>query len=149
MELTNHAAATLVLTLLALYLFAQDRYRLETTSLLILIVLSLLFTLFPYTLPNGQRVDAADFFSGFGHQALIAICSLMILGKSIETTGALTLFSRSLSRHWGKKPRLIFLLTLVMSAVFSAFLNNTPIVIMLIPILIGVALIREPHLLKF
>jgi len=140
MELTNHAAVTLFLTLLALYLFAQDKYRLETSSLIILIILTLIFTLFPYIQSDGQRVEAADFFSGFGHQALIAICSLMILGKSIETTGALTLFSRSLSRYWGKKPRLILLLTLVISAILSAFLNNTPIVIMLIPILIGVAL---------
>jgi len=140
MELTNHAAVTLGLTLLALYLFAQDKYRLETSSLIILIILTLIFTLFPYTHSDGQKVEAADFFSGFGHQALIAICSLMILGKSIETTGALILFSRSLSRYWGKKPRLTLLLTLVISAVLSAFLNNTPIVIMLIPILIGVAL---------
>ena len=140
MELSNHAAVTLGLTLLALYLFSQDKYRLETTSLIILIILSLLFTLFPYTHSDGQRVEAADFFSGFGHQALVAICSLMILGKSIETTGALTLFSRSLSRYWGKKPKLVLLLTLVISAILSAFLNNTPIVIMLIPILIGVAL---------
>jgi len=140
MELTNHAAVILLLTLLALYLFAQDKYRLETTSLIILIILTLIFTLFPYIKSDGQRVEAADFFSGFGHQALIAICSLMILGKSIETTGALTLFSRFLSRNWGKRPRLVFLLTLVISAILSAFLNNTPIVIMLIPILIGVAL---------
>lgn len=140
MELTSHAAATLVLTAIALYLFAQDKYRLETSSLIILIALTLLFTLFPYTHEDGSSLKASDFFSGFGHEALIAICALMILGKSVETTGALKPFSRLLSTYWNKQPKTVFLFTLLISAIFSAFLNNTPIVIMLIPILIGVAL---------
>ncbi|MCW8955916.1 MAG: SLC13 family permease, partial [Gammaproteobacteria bacterium] len=125
---------------IALYLFSQDRYRLETSSLFILIVLTLLFTVSPYIHEDGTSLKPADFFSGFGHEALIAICSLMILGKSIETTGALKLFNRTLSIYWNKQPKLIFLITLVISAILSGFLNNTPIVIMLIPILIGVAL---------
>ncbi|HEY9052317.1 MAG TPA: SLC13 family permease, partial [Gammaproteobacteria bacterium] len=81
-----------------------------------------------------------EFFSGFGHEALIAICSLMILGKGIETTGALKPMTRVLARYWTKAPRLTFLLALIISAFMSAFLNNTPIVIMLIPILISVAI---------
>jgi len=140
MELSFHAAATLILTIVALYFFSQDKYRLETSSLLILIALTLLFTLVPYTHEDGSSLKPADFFSGFGHEALIAICSLMILGKSIETTGALKLLSRTLSTYWNKQPRLVFLVTLLVGAVLSGFLNNTPIVIMLIPILISVAL---------
>ncbi|MGB5455629.1 MAG: SLC13 family permease [Gammaproteobacteria bacterium] len=140
MELSFHASATLILTIVALYFFSQDRYRLETSSLLILIALTLLFTLAPYTHEDGSSLKPADFFSGFGHEALIAICSLMILGKSIEATGALKPFGRKLSTYWKKKPKRIFLITLRAGAVLSGFLNNTPIVIMLIPILIGVAL---------
>lgn len=140
MELSFHATATMVLSIIALYFFSQDRYRLETSSLIILIVLTVLFTLFPYIHEDGSALKAADFFSGFGHEALIAICSLMILGKSIEVTGALKFASRALSAQWKKRPRLFFLITLIAGAVLSAFLNNTPIVIMLIPILIGLAL---------
>ena len=140
MDLTSHAAATLTLTVVALYLFSQDRYRLETSSLIILIVLSLIFTLFPFVHADGSSLEPADFFSGFGHEALVAICALMILGKSIETTGALQPFGRTLSSYWNKKPALIFLFTLIISAILSSFLNNTPIVIMMIPVLIGVAL---------
>lgn len=140
MELNFHAAATMGLTFIALYFFSQDRYRLETSSLIILIILTVLFTLFPYTHEDGSALKAADFFSGFGHEALIAICSLMILGKSIEVTGALKFASRALSAQWKKRPRFVFLVTLIAGAVLSGFLNNTPIVIMLIPILIGLAL---------
>jgi di/tricarboxylate transporter len=140
MELNHHAIATMALTVMALYLFSQDRYRLETSSLIILIALSLIFTLFPYKYNDGSVLNATSFYSGFGHEALIAICSLMILGKSIETTGALKPFSRSLSVYWNKRPSLIFLLTLISGALLSSFLNNTPIVIMLIPLLISIAL---------
>ena len=140
MLLTYHAAATLILTVFALYFFSQSRYRLETSSLVILIILTLLFTLFPFVHEDGSSLKPADFFSGFGHEALIAISSLMILGKSIETTGVLKLFSRTLSVYWSKSPKLIFFITLLVSAVLSAFLNNTPIVIILIPLLISIAL---------
>ena len=64
----------------------------------------------------------------------------MILGKSIEITGALKFLSRTLTRQWKKRPKLVFLTTLLTGAVLSGFLNNTPIVIMLIPILIGLSL---------
>lgn len=90
--------------------------------------------------PDGTILKPADFFAGFGHEALIAICSLMILGKGVETTGALKPFTRTLSVYWTRNPKLVFLLTIMISAVLSGFLNNTPIVIMLIPILISVAL---------
>lgn len=140
MELTYHAVATLILTVIALFLFSQEKYRLETSSLFILIVITLLFTVSPFTRDDGTLLEPADFFSGFGHEALVAICSLMILGKGIETTGALKPITRILSRYWSKAPKLTFLLAMIFSAFMSAFLNNTPIVIMLIPILISVAL---------
>lgn len=140
MDLSLHAVATLLLTVVALYFFSQDKYRLETSSLIILITLSLFFTLIPYVDKDGKLIQAKDFFSGFGHEALVTICLLMILGKSIESTGALKLLSRIMSLYWSRYPKAIFLLTLIVSAILSAFLSNTPIVIMLIPILIGVAL---------
>ena len=143
MELGYHATATLILTLIALYMFAQDRYRLETSALIILIVLSLIFTLAPYTRDDGSQLVASDFFSGFGHEALIAISSLMILGKGLETTGAVRPFTRALTTYWGRSPKLVFLLALVTGMVLSGFLNNTPIVVMLIPILISVSMAHD------
>jgi len=140
MELSLHAAVTILLTAVALYFFSQDKFRLETSSLIVLILLSLFFTLMPYVDKTGKTLLAKDFFSGFGHEALVTICLLMILGKSVELTGALKYLSRALSIYWNRYPRLVFLLTLAISALLSGFLSNTPIVIMLIPILISVAL---------
>ena len=77
---------------------------------------------------------------GFSNEALIAVCSLMIIGHGLVRTGALEPVGRWLTTVWRSTPRLALLITLVLAAVFSAFVNNTPIVILLPPILITVSL---------
>ena len=140
MELNLHAQVTLLLTLVALLLFSQEKIRLETSSLIIFTILIVFFSVFPFVKENDVTVVASDFFMGFGHEALIAISALMILGKGIEKTGAIKPLAKLLSKYWSKSPLITFLLTLLISAVLSAFVNNTPIVIMLIPIIISVAI---------
>ncbi|HEY5635523.1 MAG TPA: SLC13 family permease [Burkholderiales bacterium] len=134
-----HAIAVMVLTLGALVLFAQERVPLETSSLLVLVVLVLGFQLYPYSGPGGE-VSTRDLFAGFGHEALIAVCALMMLGKGIETTGALQPVARVLARMWKIAPAISLFFTLVLAAALSAVINNTPIVVILLPILVGVML---------
>lgn len=134
-----HAAAVLALTLVALVLFSREKIPLETSSLFVLVVLTTGFELFPYT-DGGERLHAVEFFSGFGHEALVAVSALMIAGQGLIRTGALEPVGRFLSRMWAVVPRLSFLMTLVIGGALSAFVNNVPIVILLLPILVGVAL---------
>ncbi len=139
-ELLNmHAAASLLIIVFALYLFAQDKIRLETSSLLILFMLALGFQLFPFTSASGEKFNPAEFFHGFGHEALLTICALMILGRGIEVTGGLKPLTTFVAGHWARWPKLCLLMTLLVSAILSGFLNNTPIVVMLIPVLISIA----------
>jgi len=134
----SHGIFVLLLTVFALYLFTRDRLPLEASGLTILVILILSFQLFPYT-TNGEVLAPTAFLTGFGHEALIAICALMIMGKGLETTGALQPLAVFLAKAWMARPRLASLATLVLSAILSAFLNNTPIVVMLLPMLVGVA----------
>jgi len=134
-----HAIAVLLLIVVALYLFTRDNIPLETSSLLILVSLVVGFEAFPYT-RDGITLQPGDFFSGFGNEALVAICALMIVGQGLETTGALRPLAALLSKLWATRPLLSFLATLLSAALLSAFLNNTPIVVMLLPILIGVSI---------
>ena len=55
-------------------------------------------------------------------------------------TGALEPIGRVLTRAWAVAPYLSFLATLIISAIMSAFINNTPIVVLLLPILISVCI---------
>ena len=134
-----HAIAALILTVLALLLFSRERIPLETSSLLVIVILTIGFTLFPFVGSDGVALNPASFFSGFGHQALIAVCALMIVGHGLVRTGALEPVGRVLSRLWGFSPFLSLFVALVMAAILSAFVNNTPIVVLLLPILVTVA----------
>ena len=134
----GHTIFVLGLTALALFLFTRDRLPLEASSLAILVILILSFQLFPYD-AHGEVVGTEHFLLGFGHEALITICALMILGKGLEVTGALQPVATFLAKAWMARPLLASLATLVASGVLSAFLNNTPIVVMLLPMLVGVA----------
>ncbi len=133
-----HGVFVLLLTPLALYLFTRDRLPLEASGLAIIVILVLGFQLFPYEV-NGERLAPTSFLAGFGNEALITICALMILGKGLEATGALQPLAVSLAKAWMARPKLASLATLGIAAILSAFLNNTPIVVMLLPMLIGVA----------
>jgi di/tricarboxylate transporter len=136
---SGHALAVLLLTVLALYLFTRERIPLETSSLFVLVALIVGFELFPFSGHTGQ-VRAADFFHGFGHEALVAVCSLMVAGQALVRTGALEPVARKLGRFWRRAPALALLATLMVGAGLSAFMNNTPIVVLMLPMLIGAAI---------
>lgn len=139
MHLDPHAIWALCLTVFALILFTRERIPLETSSLLVIVVLAVSFKLFPYSDAAGQILDPISFFSGFGHEALIAVCALMVAGYGIVRTGALDPVGRALAKLWTISPMLSVLITLIVSALLSAVVNNTPIVVLLLPIMLNVA----------
>ena len=134
-----HAIGILVLTVFALILFTRENIPLETSSLLVIALLAVGFELFPYQI-NGHKFHSIELFSGFGHEALIAVCALMIAGQALVRTGALEPVGRSLAKLWRVSPKLSLLLTLIIGAILSAFINNTPVVVLLLPILVSVSL---------
>ena len=134
-----HGIAVVVLIITALILFTRDRLPLASSSLAVIIILIVGFQLFPYEV-DGVVVDPAQFLLGFGNQALVAICSLIVIGKALETTGALQPVARLAGEQWSKRPRVALLLMLVVVFVLSAFVNDTPIVVLMIPILVGIAI---------
>jgi di/tricarboxylate transporter len=135
-----HGIAVLILTILALFLFTRDRIPLESSSFAILIILVVGFELVPYVRDGERLLGPADFFAGFGNEALVAICALMMVGKALETTGALQPLANVVGRAWSTRPVLALLMTLIAGAILSAFMNNTPIVVLLMPILVGASL---------
>jgi di/tricarboxylate transporter len=135
----SHGLAVLGLIGIALFLFTRERIPLETSSLAVLVLLAAGFELFPYA-ADGVQLHAIDFFMGFGHEALVAVCALMIAGQGLVRTGALEPVGRQLARLWSVSPTLSLLLTLLAGALLSAFVNNVPIVVLLLPILVSTSL---------
>lgn len=128
------------LTIVALVLFSRDRIPLETSCLAVLVALITVFFLFPYDNGTGPIVNVREFLDYFGNQAVVTIGCLMIIGKAMEMTGALAPLVRIMTSGWKRRPRTTLLLTLWTSAVASAFLNNTPIVVMMLPVLVAAGL---------
>lgn len=129
----------MISTALALFLFTRKSIPLEISSLALLVILALVFSIFPFSV-EGEHFEPVAFFEGFGHEALITVCALMVIGQGLVQTGALEPIGRVLTKAWSKAPYFSFLMTLIVSAILSAFINNTPIVVLLLPILVSVCL---------
>ncbi len=134
----THAMVMLMMTGVALFLFTREKIPLETSSLLILVMLVIGFQVFPFENAQGA-IKPLEFFYGFGHEALVAVSALMIAGEGLVRTGALDPVARQLAKLWKWNAGLALLLTLIVGAVLSAFMNNTPIVVLMLPMLIGAA----------
>jgi di/tricarboxylate transporter len=135
-----HGIAIMLLAVVALFLFSRDQIPMETSALVVLGILIVGFEVFPYVSPTGQTLTTAGFLAGFGNSALITIMALLICTRGLEVTGALQPVADRLARLWLWSPRLALLAALVLAATLSMFLNNTPVVAMLLPILISVSL---------
>lgn len=134
-----HAIGVMILTFVGLFLFSRRRIPLETSGLAVLIALIVGFELFPFTGPDGP-LSPIDFFAGFGNPALITIVALLVCSKALEVTGALHSATRLLAGIWIRQPRAGLLVTMFGVAIGSMFMNNTPLVAMVLPVLVAVCL---------
>jgi di/tricarboxylate transporter len=133
-----HAAALLVATVATFYLYTRSWIRMELVSLLLLLGLLVLFYWFPFA-GSGARYTDVDVFHAFGHPALIAICCLMVMGRGLVATGAIEPAVRWLARVWDFNRGLGLLLTLLVAGLASAFVNDTPVLVLMLPLLLGLA----------
>ena len=130
--------ATFALIAGAIVLYATERFPLEQTSLALLTALLLLFHFAPLDV-DGKNLDARALLAGFADPALIAVLALMVVGQGLIRTGALDEGIRWISQRFQRTPALAMMLILVIIATLSAFINNTPIVVIFIPVMAAVA----------
>jgi di/tricarboxylate transporter len=129
-----HAVAVLVGMVAVFVVMARDRLPITVISLCIIGALAVGFQLFPY-----EGLAPTDFFLGFGHEALVAICSLMVLGRGLVATGALEPLARMLASIWKLSSMLAMLAVLLTCILLSGVLNDTPIVVLMTPVLLSLA----------
>jgi len=133
-----HAAAALAITIAMFIGFARGRMSTEIVSLLTIAVIAVGLYFFP--LPHTQPTDGLVLaFSGFGHYALITICALMIMGRGLVVTGALDPAARVLERIWKVNLQLGMLVSLLMAMFLSMVVNDTPVLVLLLPIFVALA----------
>jgi len=119
--------------------FIAERVSMEITSLSVMIALLVLFTLFPYLdAQQNMLLTAGDLLAGFGNPALITIMALLVMAQGLFQTGALERIIDRASRQAARNPALAALLILLVALFSSALLNNTPVVLIAIPILVAI-----------
>jgi di/tricarboxylate transporter len=118
--------------------FARGRYPEEIISLITIAVIGVGLYFAP--LEGGRPTDGlAIAFGGFGHSALITICALMIMGRGLVVTGALEPFARMLENVFRINPQIGLLTALMLAFSMSMFINDTPVMVLLIPIVVAIA----------
>ncbi|MEM7425073.1 MAG: SLC13 family permease [Pseudomonadota bacterium] len=121
---------------LAVVFYISERISFELTSVLAIVALLVFFEFVP--LPAGQIknvLDAGALLSGFANPDLITIIALLVIGQGLFRTAALEKPTHALVYYGRRKPKTTLAATLAGAALLSAFLNNTPVVVMFIPIL--------------
>ena len=138
-ETTFQMWAVLGLAVMLLTLYVTQWLSLEISSLLVLTILLVLFQVFPLTGTfDVNLLNAETLLAGFANPALIAVLALLVVGEGMVRTGALEGFGAWVSQI-RLHPILVLALLLLVVALLSAFLNNTPIVVIFIPILQALA----------
>jgi len=131
---------TFAIVLGAIVAYAYDRIPLEISSIATIAMLLFVFEVLPLVDTSGRSiVTTRDLLQGFADPALITIMALLVTGQGLVQTGALNSPARLMVR-WGKNyPGLVILACLIIVMLISAIMNNTPVVVIFIPILAALA----------
>lgn len=84
-------------------------------------------------------LDAHEVLAVFGNSGPITIACMFVISGALVRTGTIDQLGRLVGNVVEKSPLLGLIVLLVGVMVFSAFMNNTPIVIVLMPVVISLA----------
>ncbi|MEM9677197.1 MAG: SLC13 family permease, partial [Pseudomonadota bacterium] len=142
-----HMWATFVVITMSIVGYAWEKWSIEGVALATLAALLALFTLIPQS-PTGLTatvVDANELIAGFANPALVTVLALLVIGQALFNTDALEKPAELMAKLGGRSVFRTILVLLLTAAVTSAFLNNTPVVVMFIPIIAAIAKQRGFH----
>ena len=136
----GHMWMTFAVILAAITLFAIDRIPLELSAGLTVLALLLLFYIYPLPLEDGKSaITITTLLAGFANPVVFTIISLLMVGQALFQTGTIEKTTEIFSRLVKVAPAAALAFTLIVAASMSAFLNNTPVVVIFIPILSALA----------
>lgn len=127
----NHAGMTpseiLLLAIVSIVslLLIQGRIRPDVTALFALVVLGL-----------SGLVTPREAFSGFGGQAVMTILSISIISEGLQQTGVTKYLGTRLFRLVGRSEARLVLVTVLVAALLSLFMNNIAAAGVLMPAVI-------------
>jgi len=118
----------LAILVVAVVLFTTPWVRIEVTSIGVIVALGLSGILTP-----------AEALSGFSSPAVLTVVAMLVLSAGLERTGVVDYLARRLSRPAQGGPGRILAIIAVPVVLLSAFINNTPVVALMIPVTLALA----------
>jgi len=126
--MTTAAIITIIVIIGAIILFVTEIISIDLVALLIMVVLILTQVITP-----EQGVE------GFSNSATITVAFMFVLSAALLKTGALQYMAQKLAKTFRYNFKLGIILMMVLIATISAFINNTPVVAVFIPVIIQIA----------
>lgn len=111
----------------AIALLVTERLPVDVTGIGIITALMLSGVLSP-----------TEAVSGFSNPAPLAVAALFVVSSGLVRTGALNIVTRLLIRYTDGSRVRFMVMSLVLVGTLSAFLNNTPVVVLSVPIVMAV-----------
>ncbi len=126
--MTLEIALVLALAGGAVALLISNRLPPELVALLVLTALLM-----------GGLIPLEKGLQGFSNSAVITIASMFVLSEGLRRAGLISRLARLLQRLTTRTPLGAFLLLLLLTAFLSAFVNNTAVVALFIPLTLALA----------
>ncbi len=125
--MTIEIAVVFIILALAVVAFITERLRHDLIGLLVMVLLGLTGILKPNALLHG-----------FGNRAVVTIGAMFVLSAALTRTGMVSVLSGKLADYSRGSPIRFLVFSLVTVCVMSAFINNTPVVLVFIPAVLTV-----------
>lgn len=126
--MTTDQIATLVILAISMALLITERFPADLIALLIPVALGVSGVLTP-----GKALE------GFGNPAVVTVAGMLVLSKALVASGAVSALGSLLQRVAGGSERRLLLAMTLLGGACSAFMNNTPVVVVFIPIILAIA----------
>jgi di/tricarboxylate transporter len=126
--MTTAAIITLVIIGLAVVLFITEIISVDLIAILIMLALVFSGVLTP-----------EEGILGFSNKATITVAFMFVISAALLKTGALQYLAHRLSKIFRYQFDVGMLLMMLLIAIISAFVNNTPVVAVFIPVVIQIA----------
>ncbi|QLG51215.1 SLC13 family permease [Natrinema halophilum] len=122
--------------LVALVLFVTELLPIDVTAILVMVLLMVLGV---DGVVNFTEISTAEGTSGFSNSATITVLAMLILSSGISQTGVVQILGRKMSAFAGNDLDKQLLATIGVSGPISGFINNTPVVAILVPVVSDIA----------